>query len=68
LDYLKITNENNEDLGGLLCGQKGGETVLVTGKYALMKFHSDPDFARKGFVISFTVVPHGKYMGDGKQD
>lgn len=58
-DYLKITNENATEFGKY-CGQKNGETVVVTGKYALIKFDSDSDIEQKGFVLHFTPVPGGK--------
>ena len=60
-DYLKITNEKNQIFGrGVYCGQQTGQTVLVTGKYALLKFYSDDTIQKRGFVIHFTAVSEGK--------
>lgn len=59
LDFLRISNENNDNLG-LLCGQESGEEVLATGMYVMMTFHSDPEVTRRGFLLEFTAVPHGK--------
>ena len=39
-DYLLITNEKNRVFGKYF-GHMTGKTILVSGKYALMKFHSD---------------------------
>ena len=52
-DYLKITNEKNR-VFGKYCGHINGETVLVSGKYALIIFHSNGRIENKGFLISFT--------------
>ena len=54
-DYLQITNEKNR-VFGKYCGHKTGKTVLVSGKYALIKFHSDRGVQKRGFLISFTAV------------
>ena len=58
-DYLKITNENNDDLGKY-CGERTGEAVLGTGNYAVLMFHSDTSFQRRGFLLFFTAIPQGK--------
>ena len=60
-DYLKISNENNY-IFGVFCGERTGETVLVTGDYAVMTFYSDYMTQKRGFLISFATVPHGKYI------
>lgn len=57
---MKITNENSDDLGHY-CGKRTGESVLVTGKYAVLLFHSDYDSQRKGFLLFFTTIRQGKY-------
>ena len=62
-DYLKITNEKNQEFG-VYCGQETGRTVLVTGKYALLKFHSDGDFQNRGFVL-YCAVPQGNLISGG---
>ena len=58
-DYLEITNEQNQ-VFGKYCGNKTGQTVLVSGKYALIKFHSDDSLVERGFLMHFTVVPLSK--------
>ena len=52
-DYLEITNEKNR-VFGKYCGHMTGKTVLVSGKYALIKFHADSKIQNRGFLISFT--------------
>ena len=54
-----MTNENNDNLGKY-CGKRTGETVLVTGNYAVLMFHSDASFQRRGFLLFFTAIPQGK--------
>ncbi|KAJ7390557.1 hypothetical protein OS493_024595 [Desmophyllum pertusum] len=57
-DYVKITNEKDQEFGqDKYCGQQTGQTVLVTGKYILIKFHSDHALQKKGFFMYFTVFP-----------
>ncbi|KAL9980660.1 hypothetical protein ACROYT_G009272 [Oculina patagonica] len=56
-DYLKITNENNDNFGKY-CGTKTGTTVLVTaGHNAVLIFHSDYDIQEKGFLLFFIAFP-----------
>ncbi|KAL9986761.1 hypothetical protein ACROYT_G000954 [Oculina patagonica] len=55
-DYLMITNEKDR-VFGKYCGNKTGQTVLVTGKYTLVEFHSDSSLQQKGFLLYFTAVP-----------
>ena len=54
-DYLQITNEKNR-VFGKYCGHKTAENVLVSGKYALIKFHSDGSVQSKGFLMKFSAV------------
>ena len=54
-DYLEITNEKNR-VFGKYCGHKTGKTVLVSGKYALINFHSDSSAQNRGFLIKFSAV------------
>ena len=54
-DYLQITNEQNR-VFGKYCGHMNGKTVLVSGKYALIEFHSDGRYESRRFVMSFTAV------------
>ena len=60
-DYLKITNEKNKTFE-VYCGVKTGRHVIVTGKVAVLTFHSDYSFQRRGFLVFFTTIPIGKYM------
>ena len=53
-DYLQITNEMNR-VFGKNCGYMTGNTVLVSGQYALIKFHSNREIQKRGFLISFTT-------------
>ena len=55
-----INNGNNLDLGKH-CGVKTGQSVLVTGDYALLTFHADENVQRKGFFLSFNAIPEGKF-------
>ena len=55
-----INNENNLNLGKH-CGKKTGETTLVTGDYAVLTFHTDANVQRKGFLLSFSAIPEGKF-------
>ena len=41
---------------GKYCGHMTGKTVLVSGKYALIEFHSDGRYESRGFVMSFKAV------------
>ena len=52
---MQITNEKNR-VFGKYCGHKTGKTVLVSGKYALIKVHSNRGTQKRGFLISFTAV------------
>lgn len=61
-DYLKVTNENNEDFG-VYCGQWTEKVVLVTGDFVVMTFHSNYFYdhdQEKGFLLSFTAISPGK--------
>ena len=59
-DYLKITNENNDNTTKY-CGVKTGHTFVVTGNHAVLIFHTGSIEQRKGFLLSFTAVPQGKF-------
>ena len=54
-DYLQITNENNR-VFGKYCGHMTGKTVLVSGKYVVIKFHSESNIQNRGFLMEFTAV------------
>ena len=60
-DYLKITDEKNRTFEEY-CGMKTGRYVYVTGRTAVLTFHSDYSFQRRGFFILFTIVAIGKYI------
>jgi len=44
----------------MYCGKKAGRTVLLTGDYVQITFHTDNFVEEKGFWIHFNAVPHGK--------
>lgn len=62
-DYLKFTNEKNDKIGKY-CGHISypGRIVLVTGKYAILIFHSDSSAQRKGFLLFLTAIPQGRSL------
>lgn len=47
-----ISNDGHQNFGKF-CGQKTGESIVVTGHYVLITFHSDSIERRKGFRITF---------------
>ncbi|XP_022807867.1 bone morphogenetic protein 1-like isoform X2 [Stylophora pistillata] len=57
-DYLRITNERNVTFGKY-CGVKTGRTVSVTGRYAVITFHSDTSFSGRGYNLTFSSVNSG---------
>ena len=58
-DYLEIVNDGR--MVGKYCGNKAGQNILLTGDQILLTFHSDDVIQKRGFLIHFTVGPHGKY-------
>ena len=54
-----INNENNLNLGKH-CGEKTGQTIHVTGDYAVLTFHADEIEQSKGFLLLFVTIPEGK--------
>jgi len=54
-DYLEITNEKNR-VFGKYCGLMTGKTVLVSGNYVVIKFHSDNNIQSRGFLMGFSAV------------
>ena len=54
-----ISTDNNLNLGKH-CGNKSGQTALVTGDYAVLTFHSDEVKETKGFLLFFNTIPEGK--------
>lgn len=67
---MKITNERNVTFGKY-CGVETGRTVSVTGRYAVITFHSDGSVSRRGYKLIFSYVNSGKchtieiYKGSG---
>ena len=57
-DYLDITNEKGKWFG-TYCGgpYRKNATVDVNGNYARLKFHSDEDLQKKGFLLYFSIFP-----------
>lgn len=53
---MKIVNDQNHAYG-VYCGQKTGHSVLVTGNYVVIMFHSDEVDQKRGFLLHFTAVP-----------
>ena len=60
-DYLKITDDNNVEVGKY-CGEHTGNEVVVSGDYAALTFHSDNSVQKKGFRIFFSAIS-GKCCG-----
>ena len=52
-DYLRITNGTNYVIG-TFCGYQSGALVTVTGRYALLTFHTDGIVHRPGFELFFS--------------
>ncbi len=59
-DYVKITNDKNETLG-VYCGQNAGHELRLTGRHAVIIFHSDYSFQKRGFLLVFSFTPTCKY-------
>ena len=58
-DYLNITNDKHSTVA-VYCGGKTGRTVLLTGEYVTITFHTDYIIERRGFWIHFNAVAQGK--------
>ena len=57
-----ITNEKDFTFGEYVyCGQRTGQTVLITGRLAVIYFYSDNAVEERGFLLLFSVTPHGMY-------
>ena len=61
-DYLKMFFDNTDEVGEY-CGELSGEEVFVSGKYALLRFHTNANITRKGFQISFSYIEPSKLSG-----
>ncbi|PFX15056.1 Leucine-rich repeat-containing protein 15 [Stylophora pistillata] len=55
-DRVMIANEENHDYG-MYCGDRTGHTVLVSGKYVLITFHTDGETQERGFRLLLTAFP-----------
>ena len=60
-DYLRVSNNNHTV--GTYCGGQSGRNIIVTGRYAVLTFHSDYSIAYRGYKLVFSFVPPGKYKG-----
>ena len=58
-DNLTIANDTNH-VFGRYCGEKSGQTLLVTGHYAVITFQTDPAVSRRGYLLVFIPVPYGE--------
>ena len=59
---MKITDEKGQSFG-VYCGTKTGETVEVTGDYAVIIFHSNWRYREgKGFRILFRIKESGSSL------
>ena len=58
-DSLTIANDTNH-IYGKYCGEKSGQTVSVTGHYAVLTFLTDSAVTERGFLLAFTPVPLGE--------
>ena len=59
-DYLRISKGNNQTVG-TYCGAQSGRNISVTGRYAVLTFHSDSSFAPRGYKLLFSFFRLGKY-------
>lgn len=56
---MTIANDTNH-VFGKYCGEQSGKSLLVTGLYAVLTFHTDPAVTATGFLLVFNPVPFGK--------
>ncbi len=56
-----IRNEHGQTVG-VYCGERTGKKVLVTGDYAVIKFHSDGSAPKRGFFMIFHSILLGIKM------
>ena len=59
-DYLEIIKDGR--MVEKYCGIWTGYNIHLNGEEILIKFHSNNDTQRRGFLIHFTVGPYGKYL------
>ena len=53
---------NDGKMVGKYCGSNTEQNIFLTGDQIMIKFHSDGNTQRRGFLIHFTDGPHGKYF------
>ena len=58
-DFLTIANDTNH-VFGKYCGEKTGKTVMVTGQFVVITFHTDAAVEERGFELLFNPVPLGE--------
>ena len=51
----------NKNTVGVFCGEQSGKTIVVTGNYVVLTFHSDSYTEEKGFQMIFIPFPPSKY-------
>ena len=56
---MKISNEQNQTFGSF-CGYKSNQSLIVTGQYAVLTFHSDGSVNDDGYKLFFSYVSQGK--------
>ena len=57
---MRITYRMDETFG-IYCGNKTGQSLLVTGHQVGIIFHSDSNTEKRGFLLVFTLVSRGKW-------
>ena len=53
---MRISNDNNYTTG-TYCGVQSGRNITVTGRYAVISFHSDGIVTRRGYNLAFSFIP-----------
>ena len=59
-DFLRIT-DGMEKILGKYCGNKTGQNLLVTEDKVEIKFQTDGEIERRGYLLNFTLVSNGKW-------
>ena len=57
---MRITDGMDKTFG-MYCGNKTGQSLLVTGDQVEIIFHSDGNSEKGGFLLVFTLVSRGKW-------
>ena len=58
---MRIVDDNNRALGTYCGSELSGKVVLVTGNYALIKFHSDGSEQYLGFQLTILFTERGMF-------